>query len=163
METQRRRERRGAEDLNLLTQAVIGAAVEVHRELGPGLLESVYEVCLEHELIMRGVAVQRQVRLPLVYRGLELEVGYRIDLFVADEVVVEVKAVEKLQPIHEAQLLTYLRLSDSRIGLLINFNTPLLKWGLKRVVHRFPPPSPGSAPLRPLRLCVEDPLLSDLE
>jgi GxxExxY protein len=106
----------------------------VHRQLGPGLLESAYEQCLCHELHLRGLAFQRQVELPIVYKGLKLDCGYRLDLIVENEVVVELKAIERLLPVHEAQLLTYLRLTGKRVGLLINFNVPLLTTGIIRRV-----------------------------
>ena len=122
-------------DLNRITDAVIGAAIAVHRELGPGLLESAYEACLAHELHGRGVAVSRQKELPVVYKGEKLDCGYRLDLLVEEKVVVEVKAVDALLPIHTAQLLSYLKLSGCRLGLLINFNERLLKHGIKRVVR----------------------------
>ena len=105
-----------------IARAVVDAAIQVHRTLGPGLLESVYEVCLAHELEQRGRAVVRQAALPVVYKTVRLEAGYRVDLIVDDHVVVEIKAVEALAPVHEAQLLTYLRLSERRLGFLINFN-----------------------------------------
>ena len=124
-------------DLSELSGAVIGAAIEVHRELGPGLLESAYELALERELGLRKVPVQRQVAVPLEYKGLELGDGFRLDLLVDDALVVEVKAVERLQPIHEAQLLTYLKLANKRLGLLINFNERTLKEGVKRVANGF--------------------------
>jgi GxxExxY protein len=117
-----------------LTREIIGAAIEVHRELGPGLLESAYEACFCRELTVRRLAFERQVALPLVYKGERLDCGYRIDLIVAGSVVVEIKSVEATLPIHEAQLLTYLRLSRKRIGLLINFNVPVLKDGIVRRV-----------------------------
>lgn len=117
-----------------LTEAIIGAAIEVHRELGPGLLESAYEECLCHELALRGLSFKRQVELPVVYKGIRLDCGYRIDLIVEDRVVVELKTVEKLLPVHEAQLLTYLRLSGKRVGLLINFYSPVLRNSIKRMV-----------------------------
>jgi GxxExxY protein len=117
-----------------ITEAIIGAAIDVHRELGPGLLESAYEACLAYELSTRGLKAIRQLQLPVVYRGMMLDCGYRIDLLVEDRVVVEVKAVERLDPIHQAQLLTYLRLSNHRVGLLINFNARTVKEGLKRMV-----------------------------
>jgi GxxExxY protein len=119
-------------DLNQITEAIIGAAIEVHRVVGPGLLESAYEECLCHELSLRGIPFQRQVPLPVNYKGVRLDCGYRLDLVVAGQVIVELKAVEMLQPIHEAQLLTYLKLSRHKIGLLINFNVPLLKDGIVR-------------------------------
>ena len=105
----------------------------MHRALGPGLLESAYEACLVHELLQRRMAVQRQLPLPVTYDGLELDAGYRLDLLVASEVIVEVKAVEALSRLHEAQLLTYLKLSDRRLGFLMNFNTPLFKDGVRRI------------------------------
>jgi GxxExxY protein len=114
--------------------AVMDAAFQVHRTLGPGLLESVYEVCLCHELSKRHIAFQRQATLPVVYDGMRLDTGLRLDLLVADAVVVELKAVEKMSPLYEAQLLTYLRLAGKRLGLLINFNVPLLKDGFRRIV-----------------------------
>jgi GxxExxY protein len=106
----------------------------VHKTLGPGLLESTYEVCLAHELERRGLAVSKQVGLPVVYEDVRMDVGYRIDLLVDERVIVEVKSVEAIAPVHEAQILTYLRLSGRRLGFLINFNVALLKQGLRRVV-----------------------------
>jgi GxxExxY protein len=117
-----------------LTQKIIAAAIEVHKQTGPGLLESSYEQCMCRELDLRGILFQRQVELPIVYKGMRLDCGYRIDLLVEDLVIVELKAVEKLAPIHEAQLLTYLRLSGKRVGLLINFNVPVLRDGIIRRV-----------------------------
>lgn len=117
-----------------LTEAVIGAEIAVHQTLGPGLLESAYEACLSHELTRRGVVFRTQVTLPVHYHGIDVECGYRIDLLVANALIVEIKAVDELHPIHEAQLLTYLKLSRIRVGLLINFNTRLLKDGIKRRV-----------------------------
>ena len=122
-------------DLNQITEGIIGAAIEVHRALGPGLLESAYEPCLAHELESRHLAVQRQVMLPLLYRGLRLDTGFRMDMVVDGLVVVEVKAVERLLPIHQAQLLTYLKLSGHTLGLLINFNVTLIKYGIKRLIN----------------------------
>lgn len=124
-------------ELNRITEQIIGAAIEVHRALGPGLLESAYEECLCHELKLRGVPFERQKPLPVTYKGAALDCGYRLDLLVASAVVVEIKAVESLQPIHEAQLLTYLKLGGWNLGLLINFNVPVLKNGIKRIVHDF--------------------------
>ena len=123
-------------ELSLLSGAVIGAAIEVHRVLGPGLLESAYELALERELRLRDMQVERQKPIPLEYKGTALGDGFRIDLLVDDELIVEVKAVDGLLPIHEAQLLTYLRLTAIRLGLLINFNEKTLKEGVKRVVNR---------------------------
>ena len=114
---------------------VIDAALAVHRVLGPGLLESAYEACLAHELGLRSIRVQRQVELPVLYRGMRLDVGYRIDLLVDDSLIVEVKAVSRVLPIHEAQLLSYLRLSRRRVGLLLNFNVDLLRNGIQRVLN----------------------------
>jgi GxxExxY protein len=117
-----------------LTQEIIGAAIEVHRVLGPGLLESAYEECLCHELNLCGMAFQRQVALAVEYKSVKLDCGYKLDLLVEDAVVLELKCVEKLTPIHEAQLLTYLKLSSKRVGLLFNFNTAILARGLVRKV-----------------------------
>ncbi len=120
-----------------LTHEIIGAAIEVHRLLGPGLLESAYEECLAHDLKGRSIAFERQKALPLVYKDVKLECGYRIDLLVDRRVVVELKAVESLAPIHDAVLLTYLRLSGCSIGLIINFHTVVLKDGIRRLVHHY--------------------------
>ncbi len=122
------------EEKDPLTHEVIGAAMEVHREMGPGLLESVYQTCMEHELRLRGQTFEPQKKLPLVYKGLALDDHFILDLYFHGQLVVELKAVEKLLPIHEAQLLTYLRLSKTHVGLLINFNVPVLKNGVKRMV-----------------------------
>jgi GxxExxY protein len=125
--------------LNAITEQVIGAALVVHRELGPGVLESAYEACLMFELLERGLRVERQVTLPLIYRGQTLDAGYRIDLLVKHEVVVEVKSVERLERVHPAQVLCYLRLSGLKLGLLINFNVEwLVRDGVKRIVNGFP-------------------------
>ncbi|HYD74266.1 MAG TPA: GxxExxY protein [Candidatus Binatia bacterium] len=113
---------------------VVDSAIAVHRALGPGLLESAYEACLAHELEKRGHSVLRQVALPLVYDTIKLEAGYRIDLIVDGSIILEVKAVDGIAPVHEAQLLTYLRLSQRRLGFLINFNVALLKQGIKRMI-----------------------------
>jgi GxxExxY protein len=126
------------EEFNKLTEAIIGAAIAVHRELGPGLLESAYEACLEYELKDHGLLVERQKELPVCYRGVLVDCGYRLDLLVEGKVIVELKAVEKLQPIHEAQLLSYLKLSGCHVGLLLNFNVRMLRDGLKRMVHDLP-------------------------
>jgi GxxExxY protein len=120
--------------VNEITEAVIGAAIEVHRTLGPGLLESAYEECLCRELALRRIPFERQVSLPVEYKGLRLDCGYRIDLLADSQVVVEIKAVEELLPVHEAQLLTYLKVGAWKVGLLINFNTALLKRGIRRLV-----------------------------
>ena len=121
-------------ELNRLTGQIIGAAIEVHRHLEPGLLESAYETCLAYELEKLGLVVERQKALPLVYKDIQLDQGYRIDLLVEQKVVVELKAVRSLDPIHEAQLLTYMKLTGCKVGLLINFNVPVLKQGIKRMV-----------------------------
>ena len=120
-------------EINKITETIIGAAIEVHRHLGPGLLESAYQVCLAREMALRGLAFEQEVQLPLDYKGVKLDCGYRLDFLVEQSVVVELKTVEALQPVHEAQLLTYLKLSGCKIGLLINFNVPVLKNGLKRM------------------------------
>jgi len=121
-------------ELNRITETVIGAAIAVHRELGPGLLESAYEACLVYELAEQGLTVERQKALPVIYRGVKVDCGYRIDLLVEGKVIIELKAVGKLEPIHEAQLLSYLKLSSCKIGLLINFNVKVLKNGVRRLV-----------------------------
>lgn len=120
--------------LNELTYRTIGAAIEVHRTLGPGLLESTYRECLCRELSLRGISFRREYALPLKYKGIRLDCGYRIDLLVADLVVVEIKAIETLAPVHDAQLLTYLRVGGWKVGLLINFNVVILKDGIHRRV-----------------------------
>lgn len=120
--------------VNEITEEVIGAAIEVHRALGPGLLESAYCQCLCYELRLRKLPFRLESPLPVIYKGLRFNCGYRLDLLVADEVVVEVKAIERLAPVHEAQLLTYLRLGGWKVGLLINFNVPLLRDGIVRRV-----------------------------
>ena len=124
------------EQLIALTNRIISAALAVHSHLGPGLLESTYEACLAYELEQRGIRVEQQKPLPLVYKDLHIDAAYRLDLLVDDLVIVEIKAVENLLPIHTAQLLTYLKLTQLRVGLLINFNTPMLKEGIRRVVNK---------------------------
>jgi GxxExxY protein len=126
------------EGLNRITDNIIGAAIEVHRSLGPGLLESAYEACLVFELVQHGLKVEQQKPLPVVYREVKLDCGYRLDLLVEGEVIVEIKAVDRLAPIHEAQLLSYLKLSGCKVGLLINFNVKILKHGFRRLVNNFP-------------------------
>ena len=116
-----------------VARIVVDAAFKVHTTLGPGLLENVYEVCLAHELSKRSLKLERQVRLPVVYDGEKLDAGLRLDLLIEDSLVVELKAVEALLPVHTAQLLTYLKLTGHRLGLLINFNVPLIKDGIKRI------------------------------
>jgi GxxExxY protein len=123
-----------------LTERIIGAAIEVHRNLGPGLLESTYEECLCYELSQLGFSFQRQLELPVRYKSVDLDCGYRLDLVVEGLVVLELKSVSELLPVHSAQLLTYLRLSGKPVGLLINFNVPVLKNGLKRLVNHFSEP-----------------------
>ena len=122
---------------NELTEAVIGAAIEVHRELGPGLLESAYGQAMCRELSLRGIPFECQKPMPLRYKGVALDCGYRLDLLVDGRLVVEIKAIEKLAPIHEAQVLTYLKLGDFHVALLINFNVEVLRLGIKRIVHDF--------------------------
>jgi GxxExxY protein len=125
--------------LNELTERIIGAAIAVHRALGPGMLESAYEACLAYELLDNGVDIERQKPLPVVYRGQRLDCGYRLDLLVQDAVVVEVKSMERFERVHSAQLLSYLRFSKCKVGLLINFNVKwLVQDGIKRVVNGFP-------------------------
>lgn len=121
-----------------IAKDTVDAAFAVHRELGPGLLESAYEACLCHELASRGHEVVTQVPQPIAYRGLSLDIGYRLDLLIDDSLIVELKTVEQLLPIHHAQLLTYLKLSKRTLGFLINFNVPLIKSGIKRVVLNHP-------------------------
>ena len=120
--------------VNDITGSIISAAIRVHSDLGPGLLESAYEACLAHELRKRGLRVQQQVSLPVIYDGVRLEVGYRIDLLIEDSVVVELKACDAITPVHEAQLLSYLKLSHKHVGLMINFHVVRLKDGIKRYV-----------------------------
>ena len=123
-------------NVNKTTETIIGAAIEVHRHLGPGLLESAYEECLCEELTLRKISFKRQLALPVIYKNKKLDIGYRIDLLVNDEVVVELKTVEAILPIHEAQTLTYMRLSGKQVGLILNFNVTVLKNGIKRLVHK---------------------------
>ena len=122
-------------DLKRVTEGIIGAAIAVHKTLGPGLLESAYEACLAYELVKRGFKVERQKELPLNYQGVHLDCGYRLDLLVEDAVVVELKAIEGLSPLHEAQVLSYLKLSGCKVGLLINFNVRMLVTGIRRIVN----------------------------
>ncbi len=121
--------------LNDISGVIVDSAMHVHSALGPGLLESTYEACLIHELKSRDLLVQNQLALPVNYRDMQIDTGYRIDLLVEKEVIVELKAVEKLLPIHQAQLLTYLKLSQKKVGLLINFNSLRLKYGIKRIAN----------------------------
>ncbi|HEY9070130.1 MAG TPA: GxxExxY protein [Candidatus Ozemobacteraceae bacterium] len=117
-----------------LTNEVIGAAIEVHKTLGPGLLESIYERCLCHELSLRGIEYVQQLEIPLTYKGMSLDSCYRLDMMVVDQIVVEVKSIKTFEPIHTAQILTYLRLTGKRLGLLMNFNSPVLSKTIKRVI-----------------------------
>ena len=122
---------------NQVTREIIGSAIEVHRALGPGLLESIYEECLAAEFDLRGMSFERQRAVSIEYKGRQLDAALRIDLFVEGSIVVELKAVEQLLPIHDAQLLTYLRLTGRCVGLLINFNVPVLRQGIRRLVNEY--------------------------
>ena len=122
-------------DIEEAARQIVDAAIKVHRALGPGLLESAYQTCLTHELRKRGLRVDCEVLLPVVYDGIQLDAGYRIDMLVEACIIVENKAVEKLLPIHQAQLLTYLKLQDCRLGFLLNWNVPLMKQGIKRMAN----------------------------
>ena len=122
------------EEANRLSHEVIGAAIEVHRALGPGLLESAYEECLAHELTLRRIGFERQVPLPIRYKGVHLDCGYRMDMVIQRGLVLELKAIERILPIHQVQLLTYLRLSGTWLGLLLNFHVPVLQRGIQRIV-----------------------------
>jgi GxxExxY protein len=124
----------GPRENDLLTEKILGFAIEVHRQLGPGLLESAYEECVCYELSQSGIGFRRQVPLPVVYKSIRLDCGYRIDIVVEDQVILELKTVERLMPIHEAQILTYLKLSGLRTGLLLNFNSAVLKDGMRRIM-----------------------------
>jgi GxxExxY protein len=133
-------------ELDSITGAIVDAAMRVHTALGPGMLESVYEKCLKHELLKRGLRVASQVWLPIIYDGVEIEGGYRIDLLVEGEVIVELKVVEQILDLHKAQLLSYLKLADKRVGLLINFNVVHLRDGIRRLVNNYRPfASPASS------------------
>ncbi len=125
------------EEYNNLSKQILDASIRVHKEMGPGLLESVYETCLIQELNIRKVKTESQVFLPLNYRGYELNKDFRLDLLIENEIIIEIKAVEVLLPVHEAQIISYLKLADKRLGFLINFNVPLLKNGFKRFVNNF--------------------------
>ena len=127
-----------ADQLNAITEQIIGAAMDVHRVIGPGLLESAYEACLAFELRSRGFRVEQQRSLPVVYKEVKLDCGYRLDIVVNDSVIVEVKAIERLTAVHDAQLLSYLRLMNCRVGLLLNFHCTMLKHGIRRIVNDFP-------------------------
>ncbi len=122
-------------NINQLSSRIIGAAIEVHKTLGPGLLESTYEDCLCHELSIQGLLFEKQKPLPVVYKGKQLDCGYRLDIVVEKAVIIELKSCEKIEPIHKAQLLTYLRLSGLNLGLILNFNVPLMRDGIVRIVN----------------------------
>jgi GxxExxY protein len=128
--------------INDITEISIGACIEVHRNLGPGLLESIYEACVFHELAQRGIYVERQKEMPIVYKRTKLDCGYRLDLVVERQVILEIKCVDRFDPVHTAQVLTYLKLSGYPIGLLINFKVPLLTQGIKRIAGPNAPDSP---------------------
>ena len=128
-------------DINKLSSKIIGAAVEVHKALGPGLLESAYEECLCHELALRNLVFERQKPLPLAYKGKELNCGYRLDIVVENRIILELKSCEKIEGIHKAQLLTYLKISGVKLGLLFNFNTPAMKDGIVRIVNKLEEPT----------------------
>ncbi len=121
---------------NILSNTIIGCAIEVHKQLGPGLLESTYETCLVYELRQKGLQILQQNALPIIYKGIKLDAGYRIDILAEQKVIVEVKSIDALADIHVAQILTYLRLKELKLGLLINFNSVLLKDGIRRVVNK---------------------------
>ncbi|HSB06101.1 MAG TPA: GxxExxY protein [Thermodesulfobacteriota bacterium] len=125
-------------NINELSNRIIGAAIEVHKTIGPGLLESIYEECLSHELALRGLSFERQKPLIVTYKGKNLQCGYRLDLVVEKEIIIELKSCENIEPIHKAQLLTYLKLSDLRLGLLLNFNVPVMRDGIIRIVNALP-------------------------
>ncbi len=126
-----------ADQLNFLTEKIIGCAISVHRAIGPGLLESAYEECLCYELSECGLDFRRQVQLPVVYKQVKLDCGYKLDIIVENAIILEIKAVERLIAIHEAQLLSYLRMLNLKVGLLLNFHSPILKDGIKRIVNKF--------------------------
>jgi len=129
--------RKGSQSINALSRNILDAAMKVHTALGPGLLESAYEHCLYYELAKHGIRATRQVALPIWYDGHKIDAGYRIDMLVENEVIIELKAVDKLLPVHEAQILSYLRLADKRLGLLLNFNVKSFRDGIKRMVNHF--------------------------
>ena len=125
-------------DLNQISSQIIGTAIEVHKELGPGLLESAYEECLCHEFQLNGLSFERQKSIPVRYKDVLLDCGYRLDILVDNQIIVELKSCEQIEPIHKAQVLTYLRLSDLRLGLLLNFNVPVMKDGVVRMLNGYP-------------------------
>lgn len=134
------------DEIERIAKDVVDSAIKVHRALGPGLLESAYQHCLAHELRTRGRKVSMEVVLPISYNGLKLDAGYRLDMLVDDQAIIENKTVESLQPIHEAQLLTYLKLSGCHIGFLLNWNVKLMRNGIRRIVHNLVGPSPYPKP-----------------
>jgi GxxExxY protein len=121
--------------INVLTEKIIGCAIEVHKGIGPGLLESAYEECLAYELAQAGLAFERQVHLPVKYKGVSLDCGYKLDLIVEAKIILELKAVERIMPIHEAQLLSYLRMMNLKLGLILNFHTSAMKYGIKKIAN----------------------------
>ena len=123
-------------EINKITEIIIGCAIEVHKKLGPGLLESTYSACLYYELVKAGLYVEQQLAMPLIYKEVHMEIGYRLDFLIENKVVVEVKSIESLNDVHTAQVLTYLKLSNAKVGLLINFNTLKLTEGIKRLIAR---------------------------
>lgn len=125
------------EQLNLISKEILDASFQVHKEMGHGLLESIYELCLMKELQLRGLNVQNQVSIPLIYKGFEISKDFRIDILVENEIIIELKAVEVLLPVHKAQIISYLKLSNKKLGFLINFNTDLIKNGFNRYVNNF--------------------------
>ena len=125
------------EKLNEISKIIVDASYTVHKEMGPGLLESIYELCLMKELSIRGINVKSQVSIPLIYKNFQLSKDFRIDILVENEIILELKAVEYILPVHKAQIISYLKLADKRLGFLINFNVPLLKDGIKRIVNNF--------------------------
>ena len=143
-------------DINKLSSKIIGAAIEVHKNLGPGLLESAYEECLCFEMSLGGLSFERQKPLPVVYKGKKLDCGYRLDTVVENAIIIELKACEKIEPIHKAQLLTYLKLSGLNLGLLLNFNTAVMRDGIVRIVNEL---KEGTKPQRSLRLRGENRLI----
>lgn len=128
---------KSTEELNKISKIILDACISVHKEMGPGLLESVYVICLVYELQKRGLKAKTEVSIPLIYQGIVLSKDFRIDILVEDEIILELKAVEVLLPVHQAQIISYLKLADKRLGFLINFNVPLMKNGIKRFVNNF--------------------------
>lgn len=128
---------KSTEELNKISKIILDACISVHKEMGPGLLESIYVICLVYELQKRGLKAKTEVSIPLIYQGIVLSKDFRIDILVEDEIILELKAVEVLLPVHQAQIISYLKLADKRLGFLINFNVPLMKNGIKRFVNNF--------------------------